>query len=150
MARWYIFKVHWARGAPPFARNLRVANARLYKADGDAPPLTVNGFVFRWRNATLTAKDVYRILAESNAQPGAVIRWRCDCDDWHDCDAGLTKCGPRRAHANENKDDLRCVWVDEDYERFYAHNQPTRILKSKRNRRLHYGKDGSGSYGRRK
>jgi hypothetical protein len=133
MAEWYIYEVRWKHDIPPFANNLRVANARLRRADYDAPILTVDGFVHRWRNPTITAKDVFRILYESNTNVGLVMRRLCSCEDWDACDAGLTDCTYRRTYAGENEDDVRCVWYDENYAKFYEHNHPSRILKSKRN-----------------
>ena len=135
MARWFIFTIDWRANVPPFARNLRVANARLRKLDYDAPTLTTDVYRYRWRAALLTARDVFRVLAGANAQPGYVRRWQCTCEHWSDCDAGLTDCGPRRAHRDENKEWLRCGWVDEDYEQFYRH-APTKVVKSKRTRGL--------------
>lgn len=133
MARWFVYEVQWKRGVPPFAKNLHVANARLQRIDYDAPLLTEKGFVHRWRNPTVTARDVYRILHESNAQPGIVNRWECKCDDWGDCAVGLTECGQHRAHRGENEEDDRCYWFDENSAKFYESNRPTRILKEKRN-----------------
>lgn len=134
MGKWYVYEVLWKSGVPPFPKNLRVANARLQRADYDAPVLTTDGFIDRWRNPLLTAKNVFRILYESNANVGLVQRHECPCDCWNDCNTNLTKCGYRRAYRGENEDDDRCNWYDENGAKFYQHNQPTRILKSNGNK----------------
>jgi hypothetical protein len=136
MARWFIYDVRWFRDAPPLPKNLAVANRRLRREDHEVPLLAEDGFVEslewnafykefeivprRWRSPLLTAEDVYRILLVSNANPGRVMRWECRCESWTDCDEGLTDCRFRRPHRGEDATRNDCVWVNEDFDRFYA------------------------------
>lgn len=134
MERWFIYDVLWMHGASPLAKNLAVANRRLRRADHEVPLLTEDGFVEsrewtgthvevfprRWRNPILTAEDVHRILLESNANPGRVRRRECRCESWTACDAGMTECVWRRPHRSEDERRIECVWIDENYEKFYA------------------------------
>lgn len=135
MASWFIYEVKWQPNAPPFAKSLRVANARLRAGDWEAPTLTADKTIYEWRSPLLTAADVCRILYESNAQPAQVMRWECTCGDWAACSAGLTECGYHRPYKGENEEDERCYHYDENRARFGTHRS-SKITKSKRSRGL--------------
>ena len=163
MARWFIYQVLWHRGIPPLARNLAVANRRLQREDWDAPLLTEDGFVERvepmqgvgfagcyhvlprrWRSPILTARDVYCILTESNANPSRVIRWECRCEDWSACDAGLTKCYARHAYRGEDATTDYCSFYIIESERGHPRcREKRRGLDAEPIHRLPYKKNPS-------
>jgi hypothetical protein len=135
MASWAVYEVIWQPNTPPFAKSLRVANARLRAGDWEAPTLTADKTIYRWRSPLLTAADVYRILYESNAQPEQVTRWDCNCGDWNECDDGLTECGYHRPYRGEDEYHDRCYYFDENQARFGG-RPSTKVAKHKRTRRF--------------
>jgi hypothetical protein len=134
MARWFIYDVQWLHNVPPLHRNLAIANRRIQHEDWDAPLLTAEGFVEsverlespimfrprRWRKPLLTAEDVYRILYVSNANVWSVRRWECRCNNWDECDNGLTECSFRWPHRGEDAAQNDCMWFNEGFFRFEA------------------------------
>jgi hypothetical protein len=107
----YVYMIWWSNNTPPLSRNLAVANRRLKRADPNAPELTANGEIYRWNDPSLTATDVYRILLESNANPGYVKRAVCDCEAEDRCDPSAHH--RTRIQRGMNEDDERCNWLDE-------------------------------------
>jgi hypothetical protein len=104
MARWFIFSVTWD-GVSPLPRNLAIVNRRLRRLDPDAPELTEYGFVdpatggwARWREPTVGADDLFRLLRDANCRPLRVSCWECRCSiafgglGWEACDRHETEC----------------------------------------------------------